>query len=173
MNKSNPVLFEWLKSLIIYYKDQFCFNILEQISEDYFSPISSIYHYLHMANGNYRQYLMGNEVKTKKYFYVLRPIIACMWIEKYKQSPPMEFEKLLTLIDNKELIENINGLLTRKKSGIEMGIEQKIPVINIFIEQELKHFEDAVNLFDPKKKPKQDKLEEAFIKILEYAEKPC
>jgi uncharacterized protein len=169
MNKSNPVLFEWLKSPIIYYKDQFCFNILEQISEVYFSPISSIYHYLHMANGNYRQYLLGNEVKTKKYFYVLRPIMACMWIEKNKKSPPMEFEKLLMLIDNKELIENVNGLLTRKKSGIEMGIEQKIPVINNFIEQELKHFEDAVNLFDPKKKPKQDKLEEVFIKILEYA----
>ena len=49
-----------------------------------------------MANRNYRQYLLGNEVKTKKYFYVLRPIMACMWIEKYKESPPMEFKKLLT-----------------------------------------------------------------------------
>ena len=124
-----------------------------------------------MANRNYRQYLLGNEVKTKKYFYVLRPIMACMWIEKYKESPPMEFEKLLTQIYDKELLENINGLLLRKKSGIEMGIEQKITVINNFIEEKLKHFEDAVNLFDPRRKPTQKKLEEAFIKILEYVEK--
>jgi uncharacterized protein len=171
MNKSNPVLFEWLKSPIIYYKDQFSYNILKQISVDYFSPISSIYHYLHMANGNYRQYLLGDNVKTKKYFYVLRPIMSCMWIENFKESPPMEFEKLLTQIYDKELLENINSLLQRKKSGMEMGIEQKIPIINNFIEQKLNYFEKTVNTFNPKEKPEQDKLEEAFINILEYIEK--
>ena len=171
MNKSNPVLFEWLKSPIVYCKDQFSYNILEQISGDYFSPISSIYHYLHMANGNYRQYLLGNEVKIKKYFYVLRPIMACMWIENFKESPPMEFEKLLTQIYDEELLKHINGLLIRKKSGIEMGVEQEIPIINNFIEQKIKHFEDAVNRFDPKEKPKQDDMEHAFVKILDYVEK--
>jgi uncharacterized protein len=167
MYKSNPVLFEWLKSPIIYFKDHFSYNILEQISADYFSPISSIYHYLHMANGNYRQYLLEDKVKIKKYFYVLRPIMACIWIEKYKESPPMKFEKLLTQIDDEELLGEINKLLQRKKSGIEMGIEQKISVINEFIEQKLKYLENVVSKFDAKKKPKQDKLEEAFIKILE------
>ena len=171
MNKSNPVLFEWLKSPIIYFKDQFAYTVLEQISKDYFSPISSIYHYLHMADGNYRHYLLGDEVKIKKYFYVLRPIMACMWIEINKEAPPMEFEKLLTQISDRELLEKINELLRRKKSGIEMGLEPKIPIINNFIEQKLTHFEDAVNMFDPKKKPKQEKLEEAFVKILNYAEK--
>jgi predicted nucleotidyltransferase len=171
MSKSNPVLFEWLKSPVIYHKDQFSYSILEQLSENYFSPISSIYHYLHIANGNYRQYLQGDEVKIKKYFYVLRPIMACMWIEKYEMSPPMEFEKLLTQINDKELLENINELLLRKKSGMELGIEQKVTVINDFIERQLKHFEDAVNTFDSKKKPKQDKLEKAFVTILEYVEK--
>jgi predicted nucleotidyltransferase len=173
MSKSNPVLFEWLKSPVIYYKDQFSYSIFEQISESYFSPISSIYHYLHMANGNYRQYLQGDEVKIKKYFYVIRPIMACMWIENYKIAPPMEFEKLLTQINDKELLENINKLLQRKKSGIELGIEQKVTVINDFIERQLKHFEDAVIMFDSKKKPKQDKLEKAFVTILEYVEKAC
>jgi predicted nucleotidyltransferase len=171
MNKSNPVLFEWLKSPIVYFKDQFAYNALEQLSVEYFSPISSIYHYLHMANGNYRQYLLGEEVKIKKYFYVLRPIMACMWIEKYKEAPPMEFEKLLTQIYENELLEKINELLRRKKSGIEMGDERKIPIINDFIEQKITHFESAVNLFDPKKKPNQDKMEEAFVSILDYVGK--
>jgi len=126
---------------------------------------------LHMADGNHRHYLLGDEVKIKKYFYVLRPIMACMWIENHKEAPPMEFEKLLTQISDKELLEKINELLRRKKSGIEMGLEPKIPIINNFIEQKLTHFEDAVNTFDPKKKPKQEKLEEAFVKILDYAEK--
>ena len=52
-----------------------------------------------------------------------------------------------------------------------MRNEQKITIINNFIEQKLKHFEDTANAFDPRKKPNQDKLEEAFIKIVEYVEK--
>jgi predicted nucleotidyltransferase len=171
LNKSNPVLFEWLKSPIIYYKDDYFYNIMEQLSKEYFSPISSVYHYLHMANGNYKQFLQVNEVKVKKYFYVLRPIMACMWIEKYKESPPMEFEKLLSQIADRELLDKINELLIRKKAGIELGIEPKIIIINEFIESTLQHFENIVDSFDPKKKPKQQLLEDGFIKILEHIEK--
>ncbi|WP_461251928.1 nucleotidyltransferase domain-containing protein, partial [Treponema sp. R8-4-B8] len=142
LNKSNPVLFEWLKSPIVYYKDYYFYNIMEELSKPYFSPISSIYHYLHMANRNYRQYLQADEVKIKKYFYVLRPILACMWIENFKESPPLEFEKLLSQILDKDLLEIINELLIKKKSGIELGIEPKIPALNIFIEKTLIRFED-------------------------------
>jgi predicted nucleotidyltransferase len=171
INKSNPVFFEWLKSPIVYYKDEYFYNIMEQLSKRYFSPISSVYHYLHMASGNYRQYLQLDKIKIKKYFYVLRPIMACMWIEKYKESPPMEFEKLLTQISDKEFLDKINELLSRKKSGIELGIEPKIAVINNFIEEKLKYYANVASTFDPKKKPKQEVLEEGFIKIIEYMAK--
>jgi len=167
MNKSNPVLFEWLKSPIIYFKDNFSYNVLEQLSKSYFSPISSVYHYLHMASGNYRHYLQTEEVKIKKYFYVLRPIFSCMWIEKFKESPPIEFEKLLTQIEDKKLNEIITELLLKKKSGIELGLEPKIIEINNFIKEKLQYFENISNTFDPKKKPDQKILEEGFIKILE------
>ena len=92
LNKSNPVLFEWLKSPVVYFKDDYFYSIMQELSIPYFSPISSIYHYLHMASGNYRQFLQSDNVKIKKYFYVLRPLMACIWIEKYKESPPMEFD---------------------------------------------------------------------------------
>jgi predicted nucleotidyltransferase len=170
MNKSNPVFFEWIQSPIVYYKDNFCYDIIKKLSGEYFSPISSVYHYLHMAKGNYRQYLQAEEVKIKKYFYVLRPVLACMWIEKYNETPPMEFEKLLTQIEDGKLLEKINELLTRKRLGTEIGIEPKIEMINNFVENTLKHFEDVVNTFDPRKKPEQKILEEGFIEIIEYAE---
>jgi predicted nucleotidyltransferase len=170
INKSNPVLFEWLNSPIIYYKDGYSYKIMKQLSKEYFSPISSVYHYLHMASGNYRQYLKANEVKIKKYFYVLRPIMACMWIEKYKETPPMEFEKLLIMITENKLLEKITELLNKKRAGIELGIEPKIETINNFIEDALEHFKNMVNTFDSKKKPKQGFLEEEFIKIIDYVE---
>jgi len=167
LNKSNPVLFEWLKSPIIYLKNGIFVSIIDELSKTYFSPISSVYHYLHMADGNYRHYLQTDEVKTKKYFYVLRPILACLWIEKFKESPPMEFEKLLTLIQEKELLTKINELLTRKKFGVELGTEPKIVSINSFIERTLRHFEQAVNSFDPGKKPDSAILDDGFIKVIE------
>ena len=170
LNKSNPVLFEWLRSPITYYKNNYFYNKMEQLSKEYFSPISSIYHYLHMANGNYRQYLQADKVKIKKYFYVLRPILACMWIESYKESPPIEFDKLLTQIKEKILLDKIKELLIKKKSGFEFGIEPKIQIINDFIENTLKYFEKAVKTFDTKKKPKQELLENCFIKILDCLE---
>jgi predicted nucleotidyltransferase len=94
-----------------------------------------------------------------------------MWIENYKESPPMEFEKLLTQITGKELLDAISELLKKKKSGIELGTEPKIKALNIFIENMLLHFANAVSTFNPKKKPKQEILEEGFIKILENIER--
>jgi predicted nucleotidyltransferase len=167
LNKSNPVLFEWLKSPIVYYKDEYSYDILKDLSKSYFSPTASVYHFLHMADGNYRDFLQTDEVKIKKYFYVLRPIMACMWVENYRDPPPMEFEKLLAQLRDKDLLDKINKLLARKKAGIELGVEPKIPVINDFIETQLKYFKETVKLFDPKKKPCQAILEEGFIKILD------
>ena len=170
LSKSNPVLFEWLKSPIVYHSDDHFYSVMEKLVKPYFSPVSSVYHYMHMANGNYRQYLQTNEVKIKKYFYVLRPVMACMWIEANKEPPPMEFEKLMTQIQDKELLEKINELLARKKSGVELGLEPRIPVINTFIENMLRHFEDKASTFDPRKKPDQQLLKEGFIKIIDYVE---
>ena len=168
LNKSNPVLFEWLRSPIIYRNDDYFCNAMEKLSKAYFSPISSTYHYLSMAKGNYKEYLKTDEIKIKKYFYVLRPIMACMWIERYNDVPPMEFEKLLAQIQEVELCEKINELLVRKKAGVELGIEPRIPIINDFIEKMLQHFEDSVISFDPRKKPEQIFLEEEFIKIIDH-----
>jgi len=170
INKSNPVFFEWLRSPVVYLKDDYFYVIMEQLSKYYFSPVSSIYHYLHMADGNYRQYLQTSDVKIKKYFYALRPIMACMWIENFKEQPPMEFEKLLVQITSKELLDKINELLIKKKNGIEWGIEPKIQIINDFIENKLEYFAKIVKMIDPEKKPKQDMLEDGFIKILDNIE---
>jgi predicted nucleotidyltransferase len=171
MNKSNPVLFEWLKSPIVYYKDDYFYNIMKELSKTYFSQISSIYHYLHMASGNYKQFLQTKEVKVKKYFYVLRPVLACLWIESKNESPPMEFDILLTQINDKKLLEKINELLLKKRSGIEMDVEPKIEIINNFIEEKIKYLEKNVNGFNPRNKPRQELLEKEFIKIIDYIEK--
>jgi len=75
--KSNPVLLEWLQSPIVYMEKYIAANKLRNLMSVYFSPKSCLYHYLHMARGNYREFLGGDQVWLKKYFYVLRPVLAC------------------------------------------------------------------------------------------------
>jgi predicted nucleotidyltransferase len=171
LNKSNPVLFEWLKSPIVYYKDAFFYETMDELSTDYFSSIASIYHYLNMAAGNYKLCLQEEQVTIKKYLYVLRPILACKWIENYKEAPPMDFQKLLAQLQDKELINKINELVLKKKTGKELSSEAKITILIDFIEGELKHIKETANTFDPKKRSSEKKLENGFIKILDYMEK--
>jgi predicted nucleotidyltransferase len=51
----------------------------------------------------------------KKYFYVLRPVLACIWIEKHNSMPPTEFAVLhRDAALSRELSDEIDDLLRRK-----------------------------------------------------------
>ncbi|MCJ7633836.1 nucleotidyltransferase domain-containing protein, partial [Candidatus Bathyarchaeota archaeon] len=121
-SKSNPPLLEWLKSPIIYLEQGNFRSDLRDLEEKYFSVKACILHYLHMANGNYREYLKTETVKTKKYFYVLRPLLACEWIRRNKAPPPMEFEKLANeILDDDSVKNRVFDLLSRKRNNEELG----------------------------------------------------
>ncbi|MBN1316088.1 MAG: nucleotidyltransferase domain-containing protein [Anaerolineales bacterium] len=80
LRKSNPPLIEWLGSPIIYLEETSIAGKMRNLIQEYSSPTSIRYHYLRMAQNNFREYLKGDTVWLKKYFYVLRPILAVNWI---------------------------------------------------------------------------------------------
>lgn len=139
--KSNPPLLEWLGSPIVYL-DNFQFaDRLRSLLQDSFLPQRCMHHYLHMAQGNYREYLKGEMVRLKKYLYVLRPILACLWLEKYGTMPPTEFNRLRQDASLSITLDNaIEELLQKKMAGEELDVAPQIPVLNEFIEQQLDHF---------------------------------
>jgi uncharacterized protein len=117
---------------------------MREYAKSAFSPKSCMYHYLNMAKGNYREYLQGDFVKIKKYFYVLRPIFACEWIERYNTMPPMSFDELVeTILPKGELESQIKVLLERKRAGDEMDKESKVQGINDYIAMKIDHFEQV------------------------------
>lgn len=111
--KSNPTLFEWCYSPIIYKETEFADN-LRSVMKNYFSVKRSLYHYISMAEGNYRGYLKGETVRAKKYFYVLRPLLACRWILDKKTPPPVQFSKLVKEELPLELVKEVDKLLELK-----------------------------------------------------------
>ena len=74
--KSNPPMLEWLGSPIVYRERTTAAASLRRIAARSFSPRACAFHYLHMARGNYREYLQADALPLKKYLYVLRPLLA-------------------------------------------------------------------------------------------------
>lgn len=92
-HRSNATLFEWSNSPVVYRTTEEWKRIQGEI-QPYFSCKAAMYHYYGTANNNYHEYLLENMVKYKKYFYVLRPILACKWIAEKKCPPPVLFSEL-------------------------------------------------------------------------------
>lgn len=114
LHKSNPTVFEWCSSPIVYtQRDEF--RILKNILPQYFSIKKSLYHYWHMAETNYREYLKGEEVRIKKYFYVLRPLLVAKWILDKRIAPPMLFEELVEAELDECLLPELDRVLEMKK----------------------------------------------------------
>lgn len=142
MYKSNPTLFEWCSSPIVYKKTSEA-EQLENLCETYFSPKKSLYHYWHTASSNYREYLQGDKVKAKKYFYVLRPILASNWIMNYNTVPPIEFDRLANEMLPDSLTSIVDDLLQEKKNSNELDTINKIEELNDYIELELNKLQQA------------------------------
>ena len=165
-SKSNPAFVEWIQSPITYIDSgAFREKSLQLLSQIY-SVKKGIYHYRSMAKTNYRGYLRSEEVRLKKYFYVLRPLLAIRWLELYQCAAPVEFYRLLDLLDDKPLLQAIDKLLKKKKAGKEISKAPAIPILNEFIESELERLEmltpEEIN--NPQS---MDKLNSLFYEILD------
>ncbi len=165
LHSSNPTLFEWCNSPIIYQTTDF-FEELKLIINEYFQAKSGLYHYLSMAEGNYREYLKGEFVRAKKYFYVIRPILACKWILENNCPPPMLFSELMKNQLDDSMKSVVNELLTLKMNTPEIGEIRKIDVLNQYIEDNLAAIKDQIEVMPKEKEPEWDKLNKLFLLAL-------
>jgi uncharacterized protein len=140
--RSNPAFVEWIQSPIIYVEQGGFAASVRRLLPAVYSCVSGVHHYRSMAKTNYRGYLRADLVPLKKYFYVLRPLLSVRWLERYGKPAPIEFEKLLHLIDDQPaLVADIHSLLKRKRAAPEMGLEAPVQSIHSFIEHELARLE--------------------------------
>ena len=163
--KSNPAFVEWIQSPMTYINSGSFREESRKILPSIYSVEKGIYHYRSMAKTNYRGYLRDEMVPLKKYFYVLRPLFAIQWLEKYGSAAPIEFNRVLELVKDNELLDTVHELLEKKKVSEEKMLAPAIPVLNKFIESELGRLEEI-------KLPKSDRelemvqLNELFHMVL-------
>lgn len=140
LTRSNPTIFEWAKSPIVYYTTPEWQEILPVIHA-WFEPKPCMHHYLSMARNNYKSNIKGDAVKFKKYFYVLRPLLACRWILERNEPAPMEFEKLMELALPDDIRSEIERLLVLKTTLGEAAVGAPIAMLNEYMTRQLEELE--------------------------------
>ena len=142
MKKGNATLIEWLDSPVVYRSDEAFLAKIREAAQQTHQAERSFHHYIHMARGNYREYLRGETVRLKKYLYVLRPLLATLWVEQGRGVAPIRFSDLVdSLVTEPTLRKAIEELLVHKRSASELEYGKPWSVINAFIDRELSRLE--------------------------------
>lgn len=165
-HKSNATLFEWSNSPVVYYTTDEWKKLYDEVAGQYFACKSSMYHYYGTANKNYHEYLMEDLVKYKKYFYVLRPILACKWIEEKKCPPPVLFDELFDSVLEEDMKPVIADLLAKKVQMSESDKAPKIDKVNQYVEEKLIYYKNLLEGMDDDRNPDWEPLEEVFKKVI-------
>jgi len=84
-------------------------------------------------------------VRLKKYLYVLRPLLATLWIEQGRGVAPMRFQDLVdAFVTDLALLNAIGHLLASKRAAMESEYGLPLPIINAFIDSELSRLESVL-----------------------------
>lgn len=138
LKRGNPTLIEWLDSPVVYRQEDVATDRLRQLLPGCFSALKASHHYLSIAGKNFRTYLQDERVRLKKYFYVLRSLLAVQWIAQGKGAPPMQFEVLLNaMVTDSALLEEVGALLKIKRGAVETDTVARQPHLHAFIARSL------------------------------------
>lgn len=166
LHSSNPTLFEWNQSPIVY-KTTDEWHRISEIINRYFLMKSGLYHYLSTAKSNYREFLKGEIVKLKKYFYVLRPLLACRWILKEQTPPPMLFSELVESCLEPGLKPVVEDLVRLKMQTPEIGEGKRIDVLNEYIDRSIEEIDALIKALPEESKQGWEELDQVFRSIVQ------
>lgn len=165
LHSSNPTLFEWNNSPIVY-KTTPEWAEISAIIGHFFQKKAGLYHYLSTAKKNYREYLKGDMVKLKKYFYVLRPILACRWILENQTPPPMLFSALADACLDEALVPAVTDLLRLKMETPEIGLGPRIGIINDYLDASIEEVDRLIQAIPGDEKVTWDELNRLFLEAV-------
>ena len=169
--KSNPPLGEWLNSSIVYTEKDNIIAEFDKLFDKYLRENALVYHYLSMASKDMETLREKREIKLKKYFYMLRSLLASKWVMLYHEKPPILLSELLTLVKNEAIQREVDKLLEIKKAGDESTKIVGNEIINEFIFDTKKEVEKMVKEIPNSKNTDLKFLDRFFLDKVLYYEK--
>ena len=137
--KSNPALYEWLISPIVYNDDGTFAAAARRLFLAHAAPMTLAGHYLSIARGQWQREIADTATpRLKKYFYCIRPLLALQWIADRLSPPPMSIEGLRAATRvPPEVDQAIDLLLAAKRTTPELGKGARIAALDAWIEASL------------------------------------
>jgi predicted nucleotidyltransferase len=112
--------------------------------------------------------MKGEEVQIKRYFYVLRPILACLWMEKKHTFPSLDFRFLLEeLALSPSLKREIEKLVAKKAESPLKAREPKNAVVFSFLDEQLSRLEEVLLTVPDSTKDYVNELDDLFRMALQ------
>ncbi len=121
--KSNAVLPEWLQSPIRYADEPEARGALAEFCRQALTRRPVTWHYISLAERQASRMRLDGRVRLKRYFYVLRPVLALRWMRLHDSAmPPMNLWDLIAATDLPAgVVDYIRGLVAAKLDSGEMG----------------------------------------------------
>lgn len=161
IKKSNTTPFEWLQSPIVYRQEAGFSNDLWALCQSYFGQRSNIHHYLGIAQGAMDTFANDSEIKIKKLFYVLRPLLAAKWCLEKQSVAPMTIGPLMTLLPD-HLKTQVADLIALKANAAESFVLNINADLKTYIDTEFARINNA-SVHLKKDNFDADKLDEFFV----------
>ncbi|TPN83739.1 nucleotidyltransferase [Mesorhizobium sp. CU2] len=121
----NAVIVEWAKSPIVYEETPGFRARLRDLLGEIVDPVRVSRHYLGLARSHVgKTGSFAGEVKLKKLFYLIRPIVALDWMEQrhFVGLPPMNMVDCLAETEvPAQAASEIHRLIEKKRETREMG----------------------------------------------------
>jgi uncharacterized protein len=138
LRQSHPVLLEWLRSPVVYIEQSTIVQQMREIGDEFFAPRASVHHYVGWAERTLHRYFRRSDLAAKRYFYVMRPILCCRWIQTIGEQPPLQLQKLTAALEMPtEAKTAIERLIERKRAGYELDSVGRIPILDQYISDTL------------------------------------
>lgn len=134
LHSSNPAMFEWLASPVVYRDCPFRQRMLQ-----------------------------GEKVKAKKYFYVLRPSVGLLLDTGSRSSAALLFDDLCREYLGQEVRSEVEMLLERKRTLPEMGMIERIAPLDAYIEGEIRRMEVALVVMSRQQQKDWKRFNQIFL----------
>jgi len=126
-----------------------------------------LYHYISTATRCYYEYFKQDKVKLKKYFYVLRPILASHWILNKKTPPPILFDQLVEEELEDDVKTVVEELVLKKKKSLESDYIERVAVLDQYIERNINLIKETLKAMEKEDKKDYKELNNLFLKIID------
>lgn len=141
---SNAVALEWLQSPIVYAEMPGFRTALTDFARTALRRKPVMWHYRRLAERQMeRQHNPDGTLRFKRYFYLIRPILALRWMRLNPglATPPMDMASLMAECDlSASTLQTIHDLIEQKKSLTEQDDIRSTPIeADALIQVELAH----------------------------------